>query len=67
MISKIKDIFSYIDEKTKNVEKKRVIFTWSNPSVVTSANSVLADILTKINVINPFASLNAKCLSKRWA
>lgn len=59
VISKMNKIFSYIENKTKNVkQKKKAIWLWSTPTSITSKDSVIGDILEKINAINPFVNLN---------
>ncbi|WP_033915665.1 ABC transporter substrate-binding protein [Campylobacter sputorum] len=58
VVLKMKEIFAYIYEKTKNIEnKKRVTWTWANPTIITSNGSVIFDILSKLNVINPFDNI----------
>ncbi|MDO5046622.1 ABC transporter substrate-binding protein [Campylobacter sp.] len=60
VISKMDEIFSYIQDKTKGIkQKKKAIWLWSTPTTVTSKDSVVGDILEKINAINPFSHLNS--------
>lgn len=56
---KMQEIFLYIDESLKNVKDKKVVaFTWASPTTITSINSVVGDIISKIKGFNPFANLS---------